>query len=54
MGLENLTPVADGELEQAADLLNNFKMHWERLEGAEEGRHKLVKLIVKCVYVEGE
>lgn len=51
MELENLTPVADDELEQAADLLKNFRMHWERLEGDEEGRHELVKLIVERVYV---
>ena len=54
MELENLTPVPDDELEQAADLLINFKMHWERLEGDEEGRHELIKLVVERVYVQGE
>ena len=54
MELEQLTPVPDDELEQAADLIKNFKMHWERLEGDEEGRHELVKLIVERVYVQDE
>ena len=49
--LEQLTPVPDDELEQAADMLTNFKMHWERLEGDEEARHELVKPIVERVYV---
>jgi hypothetical protein len=52
--LEQLTPVPDDELEQAADLLTNFKSHWERLEGKEESRHELVKLIVERVYVEDD
>jgi hypothetical protein len=52
--LEQLSPVADDELEQAADLLENFKTHWERLEGNEEGRHELVKLIVEKVYIQDE
>ena len=46
-----MTPVTDDELAQAADLLTNFKSHWERLEGDEEARHELVKLIVERVYV---
>lgn len=54
MELEQLTPIADDELEQAADLLRNFQMHWERLEGDEEGRHELVKLIVERVYVQDD
>lgn len=49
--LEQLKPVDDNELEQAADLLNNFKYHWERLEGNHEARHELVKLIVERIYV---
>ena len=52
--LEQLTPVGDDELEKTADLLENFADHWERLEGDEEGRHELVKLIVDRVYVEDE
>jgi len=54
MELEQLTPVGDDELEQAADLLKNFRSHWERLEGDEEGRHELVKLIVERAYVEDD
>jgi site-specific DNA recombinase len=54
MELEQLTPVPDDELEQAADLLANFKLHWERLEGDEELRHDLVKLIVERVYVQDD
>lgn len=54
MELEQMTPVPDDELEQAADLLSNFKFHWERLEGDEEGQHELVKLIVERVYVQDE
>ena len=47
MELENLTPVPDDELEQAIDLLTNFRTHWERLKGDEDARHELVKLIVE-------
>ncbi len=53
MELEQLTPVPHDELEQAADMLKNFNAHWERLEGDEEARHELVKLIVERVYVPG-
>lgn len=49
--LEQLNPVTDNDLEQAADLLLNFKYHWERLEGDNEGQHELVKLIVERIYV---
>ncbi len=49
--LEQLKPVEDDDLEQAANLLNNFKYHWERLEGDHEARHELVKLVVERIYV---
>ena len=52
MELEQLTPVTDNELEQAADLLANFEKHWERLAGNDEAQHDLVKLIVDRVYVQ--
>jgi hypothetical protein len=52
--LEQLAPVPDDELEQAADLLQNFKFHWERLEGDDDSRHELVKPIVERVYVRDE
>ena len=54
MELEHLNPVPDDELEQAADLLKNFKSHWDRLEGDDEARHDLVKLIVERVYVQDD
>ncbi len=49
--LEQLNPIPENDLEQAADLLENFKYHWNRLEGDEEGRSELVKLIVDRIYV---
>lgn len=52
--LEQLSPVPENELEQAADMLENFQGHWERLEGDEESRHELIKLLVERVYVEDE
>ena len=52
--LEQLTPVEDNELEKTANILENFGEHWQRLEGDEDGRHELVKLIVDLVYVEDE
>ena len=52
MELEQLTPITDNELDQAADLLANFKQHWDRLAGNDEARHDLVKLIVDRVYVQ--
>ena len=54
MELEQLNPVPADELEQAADMLNNFRSHWERLDGDEESRHDLVKLIVERVYVQDD
>lgn len=52
--LEQLTPVADDELEQAADMLENFESHWNRLKGDEEGRHELTMLIVERAYVKDD
>ncbi len=49
--LEQLTPVNDDDLAQAADLLDNFPSHWERLKDDAEGRQELIKLIVERVYV---
>ena len=46
--------MADDELEKTADTLKNFADHWERLDGDEEGRRELVKLIVDRVYVKAE
>ena len=50
--LEQLTPIPQGDLEKAADLLGNFKKHWDRCGGDPEEQHKLIKLIVERVYVE--
>lgn len=52
--LEKLTPVADDELERAADLLDNFKTHWDNCGGDTETQSTLVKQIVERVYVEGD
>ena len=52
--LEQLTPVPLNDLEQAADLLENFRLHWEKLEGKPEAQHELIKLIVERVYVRDE
>jgi site-specific DNA recombinase len=49
--LEQLNPVSHDDLEQAADLLENFKFHWERLEGDDKGQQELVSLIVERIYV---
>ena len=52
--LESLTPIPADDLERAADLLANFKEHWEACGGDTEAQHRLVKLIVKRVYVRGK
>src|SRR5690606_17972996 len=49
--LEQLAPVPDDDLEQAADLLANFADHWKAREEDPEAQHDLVKLIVERVYV---
>jgi site-specific DNA recombinase len=49
--LEQLTPVADDDLQRAVDMLENFKEHWEAREGDPEAQHELVRLIVERVYV---
>lgn len=52
--LDQLIPVPDDDLERAAELLENFTSHWERLNGDPESQHELVKLIVERAYVEDE
>ena len=49
--LEKLTPVPQDDLERAADLLANFKTHWEACGSDVEAQHRLVKLIVERVYL---
>lgn len=51
--LEQLTPVQD-ELDQAADLLANFRTHWDDCKGDVDKQHQLIKLIVERVYVEDD
>lgn len=51
--LEQLTPVQD-ELDQAADLLENFRRHWDDCSSDTEKQHQLIKLIVERVYVEDD
>ena len=50
--LEHLTPVADDDLEVAADMLANFGEHWDACGGDTEKEHELVKLIIERVYVQ--
>lgn len=52
MEQEQLTPVPDEDFNHAVETLENFSAHWQRLEGKEEERHELIKLIVERVYVE--
>ncbi len=52
MELEQLAPINNNELEQAADLLSNFEKHWKRLSGNDDAQHDLVKLIVDRVYIQ--
>ncbi|MFC1961275.1 recombinase family protein [Chloroflexota bacterium] len=49
--LEQFTPIPEDDLERAADILENFKKHWEACGEDAEAQHRLVKLIVKRVYV---
>jgi hypothetical protein len=48
---ESLTPIPEDDLERAADLLENFTEHWAACGDDKEAQHKLVKLIVKRLYV---
>ena len=52
--LEQLTPVPMDDLERAADLLENFQVHWKKLDGNPEAQHELIKLIVERVYIRDE
>ena len=52
--LEKLTPIPDDDLTQAANLLEAFGAHWERLEGRPEAQRDMVKLIVQRVYIDGQ
>lgn len=50
--VEQLTPVAKDDLEQAADLLTSFNRRWDACHGELERQHELVEMIVERVYVQ--
>jgi site-specific DNA recombinase len=52
--LEQLTPIPDDDLAKAADMLTNFSKYWEACKSDVEQQHRLIKLIVERVYVEGK
>ena len=52
--LEQLTPMADDDLEVAADLLQNFAAHWEAASGDLKEQQRLLQLIVARVWVRGD
>ncbi len=52
--LEKLTPVTTTDLEQEADLLQNFAKYWQQCDGDQEVQHTLIKRIVERVYVQDE
>lgn len=52
--IEKLTPVDTQDLEQEADLLQNFAHYWQLGNGDEEAQHELIKRIVERVYVQDE
>jgi hypothetical protein len=49
--LEQYTPIPEDDLERAADLLKNFKTHWEACGDDVEAQARPMKLIVKRVYI---
>ena len=49
--LEQCTPIPEDDLERAADMLRNFKTHWEACGDDVEAKAGLMNLIVKRVYV---
>ena len=52
--MEQLTPVPDDDLQQAADLLKDFPKQWQATEGDDEARHQLVSMIVERVYAKDD
>ena len=52
--LEQLTPIPDDELEEAADVLQNFSAHWDATNGNRETQKELIQLIVARVWVKDE
>jgi DNA invertase Pin-like site-specific DNA recombinase len=51
--LEKLTPLTNNDLERAADLLDNFDVHWAKCGEDTETQSALIKQIVDRVYVRG-
>jgi hypothetical protein len=50
--LDSLTPLAeDNSLEVAADMLENFTVHWQGCGDDIEKQHELIKGVVERVYV---
>ncbi len=49
--LEQLTPIPDDELQQAADMLENFAVYWQALEGDGPAQEELIKHMVARVWV---
>ncbi len=52
--LEQLAPMADDELETAADLLEHFTAHWEATNGDRQQQQRLIQLIVARVWIRGD
>jgi hypothetical protein len=52
--LEQLTPVADDDLAQAADLLEHFADHWAAAAENRKEQQRLIQLIVARVWVRGD
>jgi hypothetical protein len=52
--LEWFTPAVNDELEFAADLLENFPVHWEATGNNREEQRRLIALIVGRTWVRGD
>ena len=52
--LEQLTPVSNTDLQQAASLLENFGTKLDAIGDDVEAQHDLIKLILERVYVEDD
>ncbi len=52
--LDELTPIPTNEIEQAADILDNFPTHWQATNGDRKVQRELIQTIVERVYIEGK
>lgn len=50
--LEELSPIPQDELAQAADMLTHFRERWEDADG--DSRKKLLQLVIEKVFVKGD